>query len=60
MGEIDKWKLATMNSFRFFGGSFFAHPTPDIPTKRNIKETASKGNIWGPFYTPKGEGSVGG
>ena len=60
MGKIDEQKLATTESFRFFGGSFFAHPSSEILTKHNIKETASKGKIWGPFYIPKGEGSGGG
>ena len=59
MVDIAERKLATTNSFRVFGGSFFAHPSPDIPTKHNIKETASKGNIWGPFFIPKG-GRLGG
>ena len=59
MDEISKWKLAMTNSFRVFGGSFFANPSPGILTKYNIKETASKHNIWGPFYIPKGEGSGG-
>ena len=39
---------------------FFAHPSPEIITIRNTKETASKGNIWGPFYMSKGEGWCGG
>ena len=60
MGVIVEKKLAMMESFRIFGGVFFAHPLPELPTKHNIKETASKGNIWGPFYTPKGEVSGGG
>ena len=38
-----------------FWRHFFTHLLPDILTKHNIKETASKGNIWGPFYIPKGE-----
>ena len=60
MGDITDQKLATTNLFCVFGGSIFAHPSPDILTKHNIKETASKGNIWGPCYIPKGEGSSGG
>ena len=28
---------------------FFSHPSPDILTKHNIKETSSKHNIWDPF-----------
>ena len=54
MGDIAKKKLMTMNSFCVFGGSLFAHPLQDILTKHNIKENASKGNIWGLFYIPKG------
>ena len=60
MGNIDKQKLETTNSFHVFGSTIFSHPLPDILTKHNIKETESKGNIWGPFYIPKGEGSGGG
>ena len=60
MGDIAKQKLATAEWFCIFGGSFFAHPLPEIPTKHNIKETASMGNIWGPFYMYKGDGSGGG
>ena len=44
MGEISKQKLATIDSFRVFGGNFFAHPSPEIMTEHNIKETSSKGN----------------
>ena len=39
-----------------FWWKFFAHPLPEILTKNNIKETFSKGNIWGQFYTTRGEG----
>ena len=60
MGNITKKNLAMTNSFRFFGGSFFRHPSPDIQTKHNITETASKGNIWSPSYIPQGEDSGGG
>ena len=59
MNEIAKQKLVTTDSFRIFGGSFFANPLLEILTKHKIKETASKGNIWGPFYIPKVEGSGG-
>ena len=59
MDEIDERKVVTTNSFRIFGGSFSTHPLPDILTKHNIKETASKKIIWGPFYMPIGEGSDG-
>ena len=56
MGDISEQKLATTDSFQIFGGIFFAHPFPEILTKHNIKETTSKGNIWGPFYIPNVEG----
>ena len=55
MGEIAEQKLAVTESFDTFGG-IFPHPLPEILNKHNIKETAIKGNIWGPLYTPKGEG----
>ena len=35
---------------------FFAHFLSEILIKYNIKETVSKGEIWGPFYIPKGGG----
>ena len=60
MGKISEQKLAMTNSFRIFGGSFSAHSSTDIWTKHNIKETVSKGNIWGPFYIPKAGGLGGG
>ena len=56
MGNISEPELAMTDSFRIFCGSFFAHPLPEILTKNNIKETASKVNIWGPFDMSKGEG----
>ena len=59
MGEIHYQKMATAESFCVFGG-IFAHPLPEILTKQNIKEIASKGNIWGTFYITKCEGSDGG
>ena len=37
-----------------FWWQFFAHFLSEIMTKHNIKETAIKGNIWGPSYIPKG------
>ena len=37
----------------------FTPTTPEIPTKSNIKDTDSKGNILSPVYIPKGEGSDG-
>ena len=60
MGKIDEKNPVMTESFRIFGGSFFAHPLPEVLSKHNIKETASKGKIWGPIYTPKGECSGGG
>ena len=60
MSDISKQKLAATDSFRILGGSVFAHSLPEILTKHNIKETSSKGNIWGPFNIPKGEGLDGG
>ena len=56
MGNIAEWKLAAKKLFRSFGGSFFAHPSPAILTKHNIKDSTSAGNIWGSFYIPKGKG----
>ena len=60
MEDISARKMGATEFFRVFGGSVVAHQSPDILTKHNVKETASKGNIWGPFYIPKGEGSGGG
>ena len=60
MGEIAEQNLMRKDSFRIFGGSVFSSSLPEILTKHNIKETSSKGNIWGPFNIPKGEGSDGG
>ena len=60
MGNIAEQKLETAEYFRVFGGSFHAHPSPEILTKYNIKETTCEDNIWGPFYIPKGEGLGGG
>ena len=60
VGNIDKKQMATMQSFHICGCSFFPHPSPEIITKHNTKEIASKGNIWGPFYMSKGEGWCGG
>ena len=59
MDDIAKQKLVMMYSFRVFGDSF-SHPSPEVLTKHNAKETAIKGNIWGPFYIPKVKGSGGG
>ena len=56
MGKMYEHKLETIDSFRIFGKSFFAHSLTKILNKHNIKETSSKGNIWVPFYIPKGEG----
>ena len=55
MGKISGQKMATTNSLRNFCGSFSARSLPDITNKHNIKETASKGKIWGPFYLSKGD-----
>ena len=44
------------DSFRIYGVIYFPHPLSEILTKHNIKETASKGDIGGPFYMSKGEG----
>ena len=60
MGKIAKKKPAMIDSFRIFGVICFFHPFPENPTKQNIKETVSKGNILGPLHTPKDEGSDGG
>ena len=60
MGKIFERKLVMMNSLRIFCGSFSVNPSPAILNTHNIKETSSKSNIWGPFYTPKGGGSGGG
>ena len=46
-------KLATMNSFQNFDCSLFSHHSLYIPSKRNIKETSIKQNIWGKFIYPK-------
>ena len=37
MNNTVEQKLATTKSIRIFGGSFFAHPLPNILTKPNIK-----------------------
>ena len=55
MGNIDKKQMAKVKSFHICGCSFFVHPSPEIMTKHNTKETDSKGNIWGPFYMSKDE-----
>ena len=47
------WRQGKNSAFLVAG--YFSYPLPEIPTSHNIKETASKGNIWGPFYTSKGE-----
>ena len=54
MGDISEQKLAMTNSSRVFGGIYSTHPSPDILTKQSIKETASKGIIWGLFCIPQG------
>ena len=50
MGDISEQKLVTMNLFHVFGGTFSAHPSPEIPTKHNIKENFSRGNLCSLFY----------
>ena len=45
MGDIAKRKLAMTESFRIFGGIFFAHALPEILNKHYIKETSSRVNI---------------
>ena len=60
MGNIAEKKLTTTKSFRIFISNCFAHPLLEKLTKNNIKETASKDSIWGPFYILKGEGLGGG
>ena len=60
MGNIADQKMAIMKLLRVFGVSFCAHLLPDIPTKHNVKETASKGNIRGAIYVPNFEGLSGG
>ena len=42
IGDIAEQKLATTNSFRVFGDSFFVRPSLDILTKHNNKYNASK------------------
>ena len=59
MDKISEHNLMTKDSFCIFGGTFFAPFLTEILTNHNIKETASKVNIWVPFNTPKGDGSVG-
>ena len=53
MGDIYKQNLQLHNHFAFMV-AFFARFLSEILTKHNNKETASEGNIWGPFYIPKG------
>ena len=50
MGDMVEQKLATMNSFQFFGRSFSTHPSHDILNKHNIKETDSKGATYGVHF----------
>ena len=58
MGDIAERKPATTDSFLvFLVAVFSAHPSPDILTKHNIKETAGEGNTWAPLNIPEGEGS---
>ena len=59
MGETSEQENAMIDSFIIFM-AFLAHFLPEIPTKHNIKETASKSNNWGPFYISNGEVPGGG
>ena len=52
--------MKTMNQFYVLGGSFFAHYSPDILIKRDVKETVGKFNIRGEFYIPEVESLGGG
>ena len=52
-----KWQRQTHSTFLV---AVFAHSFSEILTKHYIIKNSSKGNIWGPFYLPKGEGSDGG
>ena len=54
MGNISEQNWRQLIHYEFLL-SVFTHPLPEILTKYNIKETASKGNFWGPFYKSKGE-----
>ena len=58
-GEISDQKLATTNSFRILV-EFFCPPLAWHTDQTQYQGTASKGNIWGPFYIPKGEDLGGG
>ena len=58
MGDIAKKKLAITASYQIFM-AVFSHFLSEILTKHNIMEKASKNNIWGPFYIPKGDSSGG-
>ena len=50
MGNIAKKKICDDRLILHLWWQFFAHLLTGILTKHNIKETTSKGNIWGPFY----------
>ena len=55
MGDIveKKWRRRTYSNFLWH---LLPNPLLEILTKHNIKESASKDNIWGTFYILKGEG----
>ena len=56
MGDITK-KNFIWQTYYTFMVELPPHLLSEIPTKHNIKENASKGNICGPFYITKVEGS---
>ena len=55
MVNIANQKLSMTDSLSIYGDSLSPFLSA-ILTKHKIKETSSKGNIWRPFYVPKGEG----
>ena len=56
MGNISEQNIGDDELIPRFWWKLFFHPSPDILAKQNTKETASMGNIWGPFNKHKGEG----
>ena len=55
-GQYFRVKTDNNKLIPHFWWQFFDHPSLDILIKHNIKETASKGKMLGPFYIPKGKG----
>ena len=53
MGNIYEQKLAMKDSFRIFGGSFFAHPSPEILTKHNIQKLLVRTTFGSIIYTQR-------